>query len=171
MLSQRLPHFNRPIMKLTIAGGSKVESWFDIVSLDPNEEREDEVGLKRSVTDLMELIKKEKEQFSGRLFIGAVSLYALAHQADLKVDGVIALSGFLPMRKKLTAVANSDTPLFMGHGTHDPVVPFQWGRESHSILASKGLKYSTFKDYPGLPHSCDDRELEDLVQFIQSKIN
>ena len=49
------------------------------------------------------------------------------------------------------AAANLATPIFMAHGTQDPVVPFALGDESRRILEGTGYKVE-WHAYP-MPHS------------------
>jgi phospholipase/carboxylesterase len=53
----------------------------------------------------------------------------------------MALSTYLIAPDKLAAeasVANRNAPIFMAHGTADPVVHFQWGEASKRMLEAAG---------------------------------
>lgn len=55
------------------------------------------------------------------------------------------------------------------HGTADPTVKFQWGRMSSEKL--KGWGYDVeFKPYPGLAHSANEDELDDLEAFLKKTL-
>ena len=44
------------------------------------------------------------------------------------LGGIVGLSGYLPLREKFSELrtdANKDTPVWLGHGTADPVVNFK----------------------------------------------
>lgn len=97
------------------------------------------------------------------------------------MGGVIALSTWLPLRAKLIApylAAHADTlPVFMGHGTADPVVRFEYGERSAKFLRAgdgggQGLGLGKFRQmddqkwrgvwneaYPGMPHSACPEEV------------
>jgi len=66
---------------------------------------------------------------------------AIRHQERLA--GVIALSSYLVLADRLAdeaAAANRDLPIFMAHGTADPVVRFEWGDASHRALVANGYR-------------------------------
>jgi phospholipase/carboxylesterase len=55
--------------------------------------------------------------------------------------GIIALSTYLVAPQALAAeasAANRTVPIFMAHGTADPIVRFQWGEASKSMLEAAG---------------------------------
>src|SRR5437868_640044 len=56
--------------------------------------------------------------------------------------GVIALSTYVVLADKLAVEAadmNRDLPIFMAHGTADPVVRFEWGDASRRVLVANGF--------------------------------
>lgn len=70
-------------------------------------------------------------------------------------------------------------PIFMGHGTADPVVVFKHGRESAEYLTSncsiknatdEDLVGVTFKSYDALGHQTSRQELRDIATFLQKVI-
>lgn len=64
---------------------------------------------------------------------------------------------------------NQKTPIFMGHGDADPVVRYAWGQATAEKLKTLGWDVD-FKTYRGLPHSAAPQEIEDLAQYLQSRI-
>ena len=65
--------------------------------------------------------------------------------------------------------ANKDTPIFMGHGALDPLVKHAWGKETAAILTEMGFKVD-FRTYPGLQHSADPKEIDDLEAYLQDRL-
>lgn len=63
---------NSPSTPVTLNGGMRMPSWYDILSLEKQDEKEDEAGLKRSSLSLLEYVRAEEA--SGippeRIFIG-----------------------------------------------------------------------------------------------------
>ena len=56
---------------------------------------------------------------------------------------MIALSTYLVLADRLAdeaAAANRGLPIFMAHGTADPVVRFEWGDASHRGLVANGYR-------------------------------
>lgn len=91
------------------------------------------------------------------------------------VGGIIAMSTWLPLRAKLIAPFLPDhattLPVFMAHGTADPVVKYTFGERSAKFLRAgdgggAGIGLGNFRQaedgkwrgvwseaYPGMPHS------------------
>ena len=71
-----------------------------------------------------------------------MALYAgLRHESRLA--GIVALSTYLidgPGLVTEAASANRDVPIFMAHGTQDPVVRLAWGEMSRKALVDGGWK-------------------------------
>jgi phospholipase/carboxylesterase len=71
---------------------------------------------------------------------GAIALFA-GLRFDARLAGVIALSAYLIAPERLAAeasAANRDVPVFMAHGTHDPVIAFAWAEHSRDVLKAGG---------------------------------
>ena len=94
---------------------------------------------------------------------GAVMSYALGLGAGRPAPaGVIALSGFMPTVEgfDLDLSGRRDFPVAVGHGTHDPVIGVEWGRDAQERLTAAGAAV-TYREYP-LPHSVDPGFLDEL---------
>ena len=82
--------------------------------------------------------------------------------------GLIALSGYLPLVGNLAAErhpANFATPIFMAHGTADPVVVLPRAEESRKALEALGYAVQ-WHTYP-MPHSVHPREIADISAFLR----
>ena len=94
---------------------------------------------------------------------GAVMSYALGLGAGRpRPAGVIALSGFMPTVEGFE-LALSDLegfPVAIGHGTGDPVIGVEWGREARDRLEGASAAV-TYREYP-LPHMVDPGFLDEL---------
>ena len=167
------PH--APIQPVTINGGMHMRSWYDIKMMDIGK-MPDEDGIRESETRVMELInaqieagfKPEQIILAGFSQGGAITLHTMARMAH-KLAGVIALSCYLPMADKLVAEqsgANLETPCFIGHGTYDPVVPMDLGKNSFEALKAAGYPVN-WHEYP-LQHGVSMDELEDIKRFVLS---
>ena len=86
-----------------------------------------------------------------------------------RLAGIMALSGYLPLADNLAAErnpANAHTPIFMAHGSQDPVVIPARGEASRDLLA--GLGYAVqWHTYP-MPHSVHPHEVSDISAFLTS---
>ena len=85
-----------------------------------------------------------------------------------KLAGIIALSGYLPLAMTANLekhLANSTTPIFMAHGTYDPVVSLDRAQASNAALEK--MAYSVdWNEYP-MEHSVNHEELMDISRFLQ----
>jgi lysophospholipase-1 len=186
-LRQRLDHVkfilpHAPQIPITANRGMVMPGWFDIRELNGTieslQQSEDEAGILESRSYLHELIQEEIDAGipSERIVLGGFSqggamaiLSGLTSKA--KLGGVVALSCWLLLGKKFKDMAtpeNKQTPVFMCHGSYDPLVVPQLGQMTHQLL--KGLGYQiTMKMYP-MPHSACPEELDDVEGFLRQTL-
>ena len=77
---------------------------------------------------------------------------------------------FLEDKTLLSRQKINELQLFQGHGSADPVVPFQFGALTAKILSDAGLD-AKFKSYSGMAHSSCEEEMLDMKNFIASFLN
>jgi len=63
---------------------------------------------------------------------------------------------------------NKATPVFIGHGTQDPVVPLAAGQQAYQTFKAAGFKVS-WQDYR-MPHSVCAQEIDEISRFLQSRL-
>lgn len=164
---------NAPVMPVTINGGYQMPAWYDIYG--PNlVQREDEAGLRRSQAAIEGLIEREKGRGipARRIVVAGFSqgcamalMTGLRHQE--KLAGIVGLSGYLPLAAMLAAersAANQDTPIFMAHGSADPVVVLQRATASRDALKALGYAID-WHEYP-MAHSVCMEEVADLNGWL-----
>jgi phospholipase/carboxylesterase len=163
-----------PSMPVTVNGGYVMPAWYDIIGRNLMDQ-EDADGIKRSAASIIELIEREVERGIDYQHIAlagfsqgcAMALYIglrLPHQ----LAGIIALSGYVPLALSLNLEkhsANQSTPIFMAHGTYDPVVALDRAQASHSLLEKLGYQID-WNEYP-MEHSVNPEELNDISRFLQ----
>ncbi len=165
------PH--APVRPVTINAGMRMRAWYDIRSIDRGA-AEDAEGFRATFAAIKDLIDAQSRQGvpAARIVLagfsqgGAVSLYTLTRYPET-LAGVVALSCYLPMSGSLAAErlqTNDATPVFMGHGVQDPLIPLAMGRESRSILARAGYAVE-WHEYP-MPHSVCPQEIADIRAFL-----
>jgi phospholipase/carboxylesterase len=165
------PH--APMQPVTINGGMVMRAWYD-VRHDAGVRREDETGIRASQRRVEALIAREKTRGiqAKRLVLAGFSQGgAMALQTGLRhperLAGVMALSCFLPLADRLpaeAAAANRDVPIFLAHGTHDPVIPL--ARAEHARAALEGLGYRVEWHEYHMPHSVCPEELADIGAWL-----
>jgi phospholipase/carboxylesterase len=169
------PH--APVRPVTINGGAPMRAWYDIKGTDIAS-RQDEAGVRESVTQLDALIAREADRGipSERVFLagfsqgGAIVLAAGVRHAK-RLGGVVALSTYLPIHETTAAERsekNASLPIFMAHGSHDPVVPQTLGTRSRDLL--RGLGYTVdWHSYP-MAHTVNAEEIADLRQWLGGRL-
>jgi phospholipase/carboxylesterase len=165
------PH--APVQPVTINGGMRMRAWYDIT--DGALRREDESGVRASQKLIEALIAREKERgtAANRLVLagfsqgGAIALQTGLRQPE-RIAGVMALSAYLPIPEKFSAeasAANRDVPIFMAHGSHDPIIPLEQAEQSRGLLRSLGYSVE-WREYP-MPHSECPEEVDDIGAWLR----
>lgn len=140
---------NAGTMPVTINNGYVMRSWYDILTSDLVR-REDEGGLRASQAQIEALIAREKARGipASRIILAGFSQgCAMTLQTGLrhpeKLAGLMCLSGYLPLADKTAAErtpASLQTPIFMAHGTADPVVAIARAEQSRDLLTGMGYQ-------------------------------
>jgi phospholipase/carboxylesterase len=162
---------------VTINGGMVMRAWYD-VRHDAGARREDEPGVRASQRHVEALLAREKARGvpAGRLVLagfsqgGAMALHTGVRHAE-RLAGIMALSCFLPLADRVDAeasAANRQVPIFLAHGTQDPVVPLARARHAHDVLTGLGYPVE-WHEYP-MPHSVCDAEIRDLGAWLGQRV-
>nr|WP_315208331.1 dienelactone hydrolase family protein [uncultured Albidiferax sp.] len=167
------PH--APTMPVSINNGYVMPAWYDIKNADLVRQ-EDPAGIHASARAIEALISHEVARGIAHEHIVlagfsqgcAMALHTgLRHSARLA--GIMALSGYLPLANTLATErhpANFSTPIYMAHGTADPVVPLARAEASRQALLALGHPVQ-WHTYP-MPHSVHPQEVADISAFLQS---
>ena len=165
------PH--APIRPVTINGGSRMRAWYDLLGMDLTR-KEDEPGLRASLAEVQALIDREVERgiAAERIVLmgfsqGCAMTLLAGLRAPQRLAGLIGLSGYLPLAASTAAErseANRHTPIFMGHGRQDPIVPHAGGVASRDALKTLGYEIE-WHDYP-MEHSVCPEEIADLNRWL-----
>jgi len=161
-------------MPVTINNGYVMRAWYDILVSDLVR-REDESGLRASQAQIEALVAREKARGipADRIILAGFSQgCAMALQTGLrhpeKLAGLMCLSGYLPLADKTAAErtpASLDTPIFMAHGTADPVVQIGRAQQSRDLLTGLGYKIE-WHEYP-MQHSLCQEEIDDIGAWLK----
>lgn len=167
------PH--APLQPVTINGNYTMRAWYDIQHADFIKQ-EDKAGLHRSQRAIVALIEHENQRGipSNRIILAGFSQgAAMALQAGLRhsdqLAGIMVLSGYLPLAHEIRQeahAANQATPIFMAHGSYDPIVPVKLARSSLQLL--RDYHYSVdWHEYP-MAHAVCDQELADISRWLKN---
>jgi phospholipase/carboxylesterase len=168
------PH--APVRAVTINNGFRMRAWYDIRNLDLNS-RADETGVRESMAQVDALIARESERgvppariiLAGFSQGGAIAL-ANGIRREQGLAGIVGLSTYLPLTSRTATeitAAGKRTPVFMGHGSQDPVVLPAWGAASRDALQALGLAVQ-WHSYP-MPHSVCAEEIRDLGDWLTAR--
>ncbi|WP_372626814.1 alpha/beta hydrolase [Arsukibacterium sp.] len=169
------PH--APEQPVTINGGMRMRSWYDIKTMDLAH-RADETGVRQSAAAVQKLLDKliadglssEQIVLAGFSQGGVIALHLLS-RLPYKLAGVMALSTYMCAPEKLASEAsaiNKATPVFFGHGSQDPMVPMAAGQQAFHALKSAGFNVS-WHDYR-MEHSVCAQEVADISSFLQRRL-
>lgn len=169
------PH--APLRPVTINGGALMRAWYDVTyaDLEGTAKRPDEAGVRDSQARIGALVAQEVARgiacerivLAGFSQGGAMALHTGLRHPE-RLAGVIALSTYLPLAASLAreaAPANRTIPVFMAHGTFDPVVPYALGSGSRALLAELGYAVE-WHEYP-MPHSVCAEEIADVGAWLR----
>jgi molybdenum cofactor synthesis domain-containing protein len=169
------PH--APMRPVTINNGYVMRAWYDVSygDLEGRSRRADEQGVRESGQAIARLIERELDRgiSSGHIVLAGFSQGgAMALHTGLRypqpLAGIMALSTYLPLAESLAAEAapaNAGTPIFMAHGTLDPVVPYAMGAKSRDLLARLGYEVE-WHEYP-MPHSVCLEEIQAISAWLR----
>jgi phospholipase/carboxylesterase len=102
---------------------------------------------------------------------GSVMSYALGLGAGRpRPTGIMVLSGFLPQVEdfELDLGKAAGLPVAIGHGTHDPVISVEFGREARDRLEEAGAQV-TYRESP-MPHTIDPGFLRELPGWLRGTL-
>ena len=169
------PH--APVRPVTLNGGMSMRAWYDILTLD-RDGPVDEEGIRGSASMLVGLIEREHERgipyekilLAGFSQGGAIASHT-AFRFPHRLAGLMALSTYLPLQGRFAAevadVADAQSrvlPIFMAHGSFDPVVPMALGKNSQALLVGAGYAVE-WHDYPMAHAVCPD-EIRDIAVWL-----
>ena len=153
-------------------------AWYDIPAADFRQ-GQDAAGIRESEQQLQALVRREIESgipaerilLAGFSQGGAIALHTGLRFAQ-PLAGILALSTYLPVADSLAieaAAANRSVPVWMAHGTQDPVVPLLLAMESRDILQQQGYDVS-WHTYP-MPHAVCPEEVRDIRDWLLQRLS
>lgn len=162
------------VRPISLNGGLPMRGWYDIAGFDLSQ-RQDETGIRSAIAEVEALVEREAARCidESRIVLagfsqgGAVALAAgLRHARSLAA--IVALSTYLPVAEVVgreRSRANAAIPVFMGHGSFDPVVPQVLGERSRDRLREWGYDVE-WHSYP-MAHQVCPQEIADLADFLE----
>lgn len=170
------PH--APMLAVTINGGFVMRAWYDIVAEDLAL-KEDEAGIRRSQALVQDMVEREIARGipASRIVLagfsqgGAIALHT-GLRFPKQLAGLMALSAYLPLAKTVERErnpANNPTPIFMGHGAVDNIVPLPLAVSSRARLTQLGYRVE-LHEYP-MMHAVCPEELADIGAWLKTVLH
>ena len=100
---------------------------------------------------------------------GAVMSYALGLGGGRpRPAAIVALSGFMPRVEgfEIDLGGLDGYPIAIAHGSHDPIIPVDFGREARATLEAAGAAV-LYRETP-VPHTIDPSVIRELQEFVQA---
>ena len=164
------PH--APYRPVTINARMRMRAWYDI---DPNAPMRGGDELDQSADDVEQLVHEQLNDgvSIGRIVLagfsqGGVVALRLGLRLQHALAGIVALSTFVCDQQRLDELASEEsrgTPIFMAHGTVDPMVPFHFAEMSRDLLQRSGYKVD-WQQYP-IGHSVCPPEVDAIGNFLR----
>ena len=165
------PH--APMRPVTINGGMVMRAWYDIKMVDLVR-MEDDAGLRASQAQCEALIAREVARGIApeRIIIagfsqgGAIALQTVLRH-PVRLGGLMVLSSYLPLAGTVAreaSTASRDVPVFMAHGTRDPMIALERATASRKQLEELGYKIE-WHQYP-IEHSLSADEIDHIRHWL-----
>ncbi|AGP49195.1 carboxylesterase [Psychrobacter sp. G] len=165
------PHApNRPV---TVNGGMVMPAWYDILEMSL-ERKVDIAQIEESAQQIHDLIAREIERgvkpehivIAGFSQGGAVA-YHVALGYPQRLAGLMALSTYFATNDSVRySAANTDMPILIEHGTHDPVVPVILGEQAKQLLSEKGYSVA-YHTYP-MAHQVCMPQIQNIGKWLNT---
>ena len=157
---------NAPLIPITMNEGIEMRGWYDIKSL--TFEYHDYPGLEKSKSFLEAIIVKRCSilKLTPKIFIGGFSQGAVLSlftglSSNLKINGIIALSGYLP--KNISQSKNQNPPIIATHGVGDDIININIAKKSYKeIEKSRDFFFKTYN----MTHEVIYDEIIDVKNFL-----
>ena len=163
------PH--APELPVTINGGMVMPAWYDILAMDIDR-KVDTNQLKKSAEQVAQFIEAEIARGipSENIVVGGFSqggavAYELALSYPQSLGGLFALSTYFATADTINlSEANRNIPVFVAHGSFDPVVAEALGQAAVKRLQAMGYQ-PQYQSY-GMEHSLCLEEVRDMDAFL-----
>lgn len=172
-ISAKIILLQAPTLPTSMAGGMPMPSWFDITKFPIDSEKCINFSQAQNSSKILEnIINEEAKLLNGKyenIFIGGfsqgacLSLYT-GYTFNHLLGGVLCCSGCLFPQTKILP-QNLGLKVFVGHGTDDDVIPFDTHKLSIAPLGNTDNITKCY--YQNMHHTIDQKEVNDIKQFLQ----
>jgi phospholipase/carboxylesterase len=157
-----------PNIPVSLNRGYMMPAWFDIESITHFSDRMNE-GLSLMMNPLVEIVREVQDQYPSITEVNIVGfsqggVVALALSHYVPVNHLALLSTFYPQQRQ---ICPDSKKIFIAHGEHDDIVPFQLGSHLYNRLKDINNLHINFYQYKNMGHHIINEEIADLIKFIK----
>jgi phospholipase/carboxylesterase len=153
--------------------------WYDL-EFTPNGIVRDEARIESSAALIEQCIEAAVSVYqcdASQVFLlgfsqGAAMTLQLFLTRPEKLKAAVALSGHVPdvgWNARAADSALTQKPIFVGHGTADPVVPIAAGRDARAKLETLPVAL-TYRERPGMDHTIDGLLLTEVSEWLGARL-
>lgn len=166
-----------PSRPVTINGGMVMPAWYDILHIGgpPSGERGPDV---RQSARLVEAVLEREEERgvpASRIVLagfsqGAAMALHVGTRHPKTLLGIMVLSGYEVLaatRDGEASAANRATPMLFCHGTQDPIVAVEWGRQAYRACAASGREAEWY-EFP-IAHEVSLPEIARIREWLKAR--
>jgi len=148
-------------------------AWYDILEMSL-ERKVDIAQIEESAQQIHDLIAREIERgvkpehivIAGFSQGGAVA-YHVALGYPQRLAGLMALSTYFATNDSVRySAVNTDMPILIEHGAHDPVVPVILGEQAKQLLSEKGYNVA-YHTYP-MAHQVCIPQIQNIGKWLNT---
>jgi phospholipase/carboxylesterase len=172
------PH--APARPVTINGGFVMPAWYDILSLERREDREDARDIAVSAGQIEALLRREVERGvpSSRVVLagfsqGAAMALHVGIGFDQPLAALVCLSGYQVLASTMAAHWRQDnrtTPILCCHGVYDDVVPVDLGRQAYDFVRTESRSTQVqWREYP-IAHEVSPAEIDAVGDWLRERL-
>ena len=146
-------------------------SWYPLPSTLNGSVVEDDEGIMNSKKNIAEAlhhhIDKDKRLFLGGFSQGAALSLSMGLNNDMKCDGIIAISGYVPSASKINIVDHSKD-IYVAHGKNDTTISIETHEKSIRFLEKNNLSYTEYLDECG--HTISKAMIGSLSEWMHNRL-
>ena len=146
-------------------------SWYPLPSTLNGSVVEDDEGIMNSKKIIAEALHDhidiDKRLFLGGFSQGAALSLSMGLNNDMKSDGIIAISGYVPSASKINIVDHSKD-IYVAHGKNDTTISIETHENSIRFLEKNNLSYTEYLDDCG--HTISKAMIGSLSEWMYNRL-
>lgn len=146
-------------------------SWYPLPSTLNGAVVEDDIGIQNSKKNISEAlqdyINTDRKVYLGGFSQGAALSLSMGLNNDIKNDGIIAISGYVPSASTID-IPDKKKEIYIAHGSNDTTITIDTHKRSVDFLKANNLTYSEFIDDCG--HTISKDMINNLTEWMHKRL-